>query len=134
MVYHRFGGRAGRNPLFVLGSIHLIGVPASPADVTDAYYPFHHVAWHVSPSTSLLNVSVSRPNSGQGIFSAPMLGFSSNPHGSRFRMVSGVSSSLRSKATHRLASQETSINADYQRLCRFKLDGFIWEMVESIHP
>src|SRR5512136_893917 len=62
------GWRAGRNPPFVLGSIHLIGLPASHAELIDAYYPFHRVAWHISPSIGLLNVSASKPNTDQGSF------------------------------------------------------------------
>ncbi len=37
------GWRAGRNPPSVLGDICLIGIPAPPAGVKGAYYPFHSV-------------------------------------------------------------------------------------------
>jgi len=37
------GWRVGSNPPSVLGDIHLIGIPAPPAEVTGAYYPFHDV-------------------------------------------------------------------------------------------
>jgi len=53
------GWRVGRNPPSVLGDIHLIGIPAPPADITGAYYPFHGVGWHFTLTVSLLNASVS---------------------------------------------------------------------------
>ena len=35
------GWCAGRNPPFVFDGIQLYGLPASPAEITDAYSPFH---------------------------------------------------------------------------------------------
>jgi len=37
------GWCAGRNPPFVYDGIQLNGLPASPAELTDAYSPFHPV-------------------------------------------------------------------------------------------
>ncbi len=42
-VANELGWRVGSNPPSVLGDIHLIGIPAPPAEVTGAYYPFHDV-------------------------------------------------------------------------------------------
>ena len=39
-----WGRRAGRNPPSVLSSIHLVGVPAPPAELTGAYCSFHSAA------------------------------------------------------------------------------------------
>ena len=43
MLLTLWGWRAGRNPPSVLSGIYLIGIPAPPADVTGAYFPFHSV-------------------------------------------------------------------------------------------
>ena len=40
---YELGRCVGRNPPSVLGDIHLIGIPAPPAGITGAYYPFHGV-------------------------------------------------------------------------------------------
>ena len=60
--------RVGRNPPFVLGDIHLIGIPAPLAEVTSAYYPFHDAGWHFTLTASLLNASASSSRADRGIF------------------------------------------------------------------
>jgi len=62
------GWRVGSNPPSVLGDIHLIGIPAPPAEVTGAYYPFHGVGWHFTLTASLLNAGVSSSLTSRGIF------------------------------------------------------------------
>jgi len=62
------GWRVGRNPPSVLGDIHLIGIPAPPAEVTGAYYPFHGVGWHFTLTASLLNAGASSSPTSRGIF------------------------------------------------------------------
>ena len=62
------GWRVGSNPPSVLGDIHLIGIPAPPAEVTGAYYPFHDVGWHFTLTASLLNASASSSLTSRGIF------------------------------------------------------------------
>src|SRR6266567_4018346 len=70
-----WGRRPGRNPPSVLSSIHLIGEPAPPADVTGVYCPFHNAAG----TRFILNQPSSNPSPGmsqssgtsQGVVSAP---------------------------------------------------------------
>ena len=62
------GWRVGSNPPSVLGDIHLIGIPAPPAEVTGAYYPFHGVGWHFTLTASLLNACASSSLTSGGIF------------------------------------------------------------------
>ncbi len=67
-VDNESGWRVGSNPPSVLGDIHLIGIPAPPAEVTGAYYPFHDVGWHFTLTASLLNASASSSLTSRGIF------------------------------------------------------------------
>jgi len=65
------GRRLGRNPPSVLGDIHLIGIPAPPAEINGTYYPFHGVSGHFTLTTSLLNASASSSTTGRGFFLRP---------------------------------------------------------------
>ena len=70
-VSNELGRRLGRNPPSVLGDIHLIGIPAPPAEITGTYYPFHGVSGHFTLTTSLLNASASSSTTGRGFFLRP---------------------------------------------------------------
>jgi hypothetical protein len=63
--------RVGRNPPSVLSDIHLVGIPASQAAFTGAYYPFHGVCRLFTLTVSLLNASASSSAAGGGIFLRP---------------------------------------------------------------
>ena len=65
------GWRVGRNPPSVLGGIHLIGIPAPPAEFIGAYYPFHGVGGHFTLTASLLNASASSSAASGGFFLCP---------------------------------------------------------------
>ena len=69
-VENNTGWRVGRNPPSVLSDIHLIGIPAPPAEVTGAYYSFHGVGWHFTLTVRLLNASASLSTADRGSFCA----------------------------------------------------------------
>ena len=68
-----WGWCAGRNPPFVFDGIQLNGLPASPAEVTDAYLPFHPAGqpFHrIQPHPQRLNTHHPHPTIGRSV-SAP---------------------------------------------------------------
>jgi len=68
-----WGWCAGRNPPFVFDGIQLNGLPASPAEIIDAYSPFHPAGqpFHrIQPHPQRLNTHHPHPTVGR-IVSAP---------------------------------------------------------------
>lgn len=68
-----WGWCAGRNPPFVFDGIQLNGLPASPAEITDAYLPFHPAGqpFHrIQPHPQRLNTHHPHPTIGRSV-SAP---------------------------------------------------------------
>jgi len=64
---------AGHNPPFVFDGIQLNGLPASPAEITDAYLPFHPAGqpFHrIQPHPQRLNTHHPHPTIGRSV-SAP---------------------------------------------------------------
>jgi len=67
------GWCAGRNPPFVFDGIQLYGLPASPAEIIDAYSPFHPAGqpFHrIQPHPQRLNTHHPHPTVGRSV-SAP---------------------------------------------------------------